>query len=123
MSHSFEELCCSALRTLYPEYTITDTGQWWYGEHEVDVVGLTTGDTLLAGECKFQRSPLGYDAFSKLQNHVDELRWTPNGSGKRTEEYALFSRSGFKPSVQGAAEERDDLRLFTVEDVVEALNR
>lgn len=123
VSHSFEELCCSALRTLYPKYTITDTGQWWYGEHEVDVVGLTTGDTLLAGECKFQRSPLGYDAFSKLQNHVEELRWAPNGGRERNDEYALFSRSGFKPSVQEAAQERDDLRLFTVEDVVEALNR
>jgi len=123
VSHSFEELCCSALRTLYPEYTITETGQWWYGEHEVDVVGLTTGETLLAGECKFQQSPLGYEAFSKLQNHVEELRWTPNGGGERNEEYALFSRSGFKPSVQEAAEERDDLRLFTVEDIVEALNR
>lgn len=122
VSHSFEELCCSALRTLYPKYTITDTGQWWYGEHEVDVVGLPTGDTLLAGECKFQRSPLGYDAFSKLQNHVEELRWAPNGGRERNDEYALFSRSGFKPSVQEAAQERDDLRLFTVEDVVEALN-
>jgi len=123
VSHSFEELCCSALRTLYPEYTITDTGQWWYGEHEVDVVGLTTGETLLAGECKFQQSPLGYEAFSKLQNHVEELRWTPNRGGERNEEYALFSRSGFKPSIQEAAEERENLRLFTVEDIVEALNR
>jgi AAA+ ATPase superfamily predicted ATPase len=123
VSHSFEELCCSALRTLYPEYTITDTGQWWYGEHEVDVVGLTTGETLLAGECKFQQSPLGYEAFSKLQDHVEELRWTPNRGGERNEEYALFSRSGFKPSIQEAAEERENLRLFTVEDIVEALNR
>lgn len=121
VSHSFEDLCCSALRTLYPEYTITDTGQWWYGEHEIDVVDLTTGETLIAGECKFQGSPLGYDALSKLQDHVDELRWTPEGGEDRTHEYALFSRSGFKPSVQEAAEEREDLRLFTVEDVVEAL--
>lgn len=123
VSHSFEELCCSALRTLYPEYTITDTGQWWYGEHKVDIVGLTTGDTLLAGECKFQRSPLGYDALSKLEAHVEELRWTPDGGRERTEEYALFSRSGFKASVEEAAEERENLRLFTVEDIVEALNR
>ncbi len=123
MSYSFKELCCSALRTLYPEYTLTDTGQWWYGKHEVDVVGLTTGETLFAGECKFQRSLLGYEAFSKLQNHVKELRWTPSEGRERNEEYALFSRSGFKTSVQEAAEERDDLRLFSVEDVVEALNR
>jgi len=121
VSQSFEDLCCSALRALYPEYTITQTGQWWYSEHEVDVVGLTAGDTLIAGECKFQQSPLGYDALSKLERHVDELRWTPNDGSSRVEEYALFSRSGFKQSVEKAASERNDLRLFTVEDIVTSL--
>jgi len=120
VSRSFEDLCCRALRTLYPEYTITDTGQWWYDDHEVDVVGLTTGETLVAGECKFQRSPLGYDAFATLLDHVSELRWTPDDGSDRTEEYALFSRSGFTQSVEEAADQRDDLELFTVGDVVEA---
>lgn len=112
MSQSFEELCCSALRSLYPEYTITQTRQWWYGKHEVDVVGLTPEDTLIAGECKSHQSPLGYDALSKLERYVDELGWTPNDGSSRVEEYALFSRSGFKQSVE-AASEREDLRLFT----------
>jgi AAA+ ATPase superfamily predicted ATPase len=122
VSRSFEDLCCSALRTLYPYHTITETGQWWYGEHEIDVVGLTTDETLIVGECKFRNSPLGYDAFSKLRGHTEELRWTPTDGGDRVEEYALFSRSGFKPSVEEAAAERNDLRLFTVEDIVEALS-
>lgn len=121
VSDAFEDLCRSALRALYPEHTITDTGKWWYEDHEIDVVGLTTGETLLVGECKFQQSPLGYDAFSTLRNHADELRWTPDDGSDRVEQYALFSRSGFKSSVEEAAEERDDLRLFTVEDVVDAL--
>ncbi|WP_435181275.1 ATP-binding protein [Halorussus sp. AFM4] len=122
VSRSFEELCCSALRSLYPEYTITKTGQWWYGEHEIDVVGLTAGETLIAGECKFQQSPLGYDALSKLERHVDELRWTPNDGSSRVEKYALFSRNGFKQSVREAAAERENLRLFSVEDIVTALS-
>jgi hypothetical protein len=121
VSHSFEVLCCSALRTLYPDHTITDTGQWWYNDHEVDVVGLTTGETLIVGECKFQQSPLGYDALSKLEGHVGELRWSPDSGRDRAERYALFSRSGFTQSVEEAADERDNLRLFTVDDVVDAL--
>ncbi|QSG16315.1 ATP-binding protein [Halapricum desulfuricans] len=122
VSRSFEDLCCSALRTLYPDYTITNTGQWWYGEHEIDVVGLTAGETLIVGECKFQQAPLGYDALSNLQDHADELRWSPQDGGDRVVEYALFSRSGFNPSVEEAAAQRDDLRLFTVSDVVQALS-
>jgi AAA+ ATPase superfamily predicted ATPase len=121
VSHSFETLCCSALRSLYPEHTITNTGQWWYGDHEIDVVGLTAGETLLVGECKFQHSPLGYDALSNLQDHVDELRWSPQNGSDRLVEYALFSRSGFKQSVTEAASQRDNLRLFTVTDVVNVL--
>jgi AAA+ ATPase superfamily predicted ATPase len=122
VSQSFEELCCSALRAFYPGYTITETGQWWYDEHEIDVVGLTTGETLIVGECKFQQSPVGYDAFSSLQNHTAELRWTPTNGSERVEQYALFSRSGFKSSVEEAASERDDLQLFTVQEVVQALD-
>ena len=121
VSHSFEDLCCSALRTLYPAHTIPNIGQWWYGEHEIDVVGLTTSETLIVGECKFQQSPLGYGALSNLHGHADELRWSPQDGSDRVVEYALFSRSGFKPSVEEAADERDDLRLFTVTDVVTAL--
>lgn len=40
----------------------------------------------------------------------------------RDEEYVLFSRSEFKSSVQEGAAERDDLRHFTVDDVVDALD-
>jgi len=121
VSRSFEELSWSALRTLYPEHTITQTGQWWYDDHEIDVVGFTTAETLIVGECKFQQSPLGYDTLSKLESHTAEVRWTPDSGGDRTESYALFSRSGFTSSVEAAATERDDLRLFTVEDVVTVL--
>ncbi|UPM43720.1 hypothetical protein [Halocatena salina] len=85
-------------------------------------MGLTTGETLIAGECKFQQSLVGYNALSKLERHVNQLRRTPNNGSERVAEYALFSRSGFKQSVTEAAAKRDDFRLFTVEDVVTALS-
>lgn len=121
VSHPFEELCCRALRALYPEYTITQPGQWWYGDHAIDVVGLTAESTLVVGECNYQQSPLGYDTLSTLEQHVDELRWTPPDGSSRVEAYALFSRNGFTQSVEAAAAERDDLRLYTDEDVITAL--
>ena len=120
VSHSFEELCYGALRALYPEHTITHTGQWWYDEHEIDVVGLTAGKTVIVGECKFQQSPLGYDALSTLRDHTDELRWSPQDGSDRVVEYALFSRSGFEQSVTNTASEQDNLRLFSVDDIVTA---
>jgi AAA+ ATPase superfamily predicted ATPase len=120
VSRPFEDLCGTALRELYPEETILDVGQWWYGEHEIDVVGLTADETLLLGECKFQSTPLGYDVLASLQTHAEELRWQPDGGGERTERYALFSRSGFEQSVREAAADRTDLDLFSIGDVVNA---
>jgi AAA+ ATPase superfamily predicted ATPase len=121
VSSEFERLCQRVLRSLYPEQTITDVGQWWYREHEIDVAGFTTEDTLIVGECKFQRSPMGYNALSKLEDHTKELRWTPPDGSERVCEYALFSRSGFKRSLEEACTERDDLRLFNIASIVSAL--
>lgn len=118
---AFEDLCCRALWTLYDEYPVVDVGQWWYQDHEVDVVGLTDEDLLIAGECTYQASPADFSALSSLEAHVEELRWTPDGGGNRTCEYALFSRSGFTDAVRDAAAERSNLRLYTLADVVDAV--
>lgn len=123
VSPAFERLCGRALRSLYPDLTLADVGQWWYREHEVDVVGLGAERTLVAGECKFQRAPVGHEALAQLERHVDELRWTPADGGDRTVAYALFARNGFAESVEEVADERDDLRLFDADDVVDALAR
>jgi len=120
---AFEQLCCDALWALYGETPIVDVGQWWYQDHEIDVVGLTDGETIVVGECKYQDAPLDYGALASLEQHVEELRWQPSGSGTRTVEYALFSRSGFTDSVQETAAGRNGVRLFTIDDVVGALNR
>jgi uncharacterized protein len=120
-SPAFEQLRCSALWTLHDDTPLVDVGQWWYQEHEVDVVGLTDERTLIAGECKYQNSPADHSALFSLEDHVRELRWTPPDGDERDVEYALFSRSGFAESVDEAAEDRESLRLYTVDDVVAAL--
>ncbi|WP_312911834.1 ATP-binding protein [Natronosalvus caseinilyticus] len=120
VSPEFEKLCQDALPNLYPETTFLDIGRWWYKEHEVDVVGLATDGTIVAGECKFTNAPLDYGALASLEDHVEEIRWGPNADGSATE-YALFTRSGATQSVQEAVSERDDLRLFNLSDVNRAI--
>ncbi len=121
-SSEFERLCQRALRSLYPKETIAEVGQWWYREHEIDVVGMTTGRTLIVGECKFRNSPVGYDALASLERHANELRWTPSDGAERAVEHALFARTGFTDAVREEAVARDDLRLFCVDDVLAALS-
>jgi hypothetical protein len=64
---------------------------------------------------------MGYDVLAQLEQEAPEIEWAP-ADGDANYEYALFSRSGFASSLEEAADERDNLGLFTVEDVVETLS-
>lgn len=122
VSETFETLCQEALPDLYPTYRMTRRPtQWWHGEHEIDVVAPTAQATLIVGEAKFTNSPLGYDVLARLEAAKDVIDWSPQGGGEPAFEYALFSRSGFKPSVEEAAADRSDLQLFDLPTVVETL--
>lgn len=59
--------------------------------------------------------------FDKLEDGVSHIDWTPTEGGNLTYEFALFSRSGFKRSVEEVADERDDLHLFDLSDIVAVL--
>ncbi|MCQ4333847.1 ATP-binding protein [Natronomonas sp. F2-12] len=119
VSQAFETLCQDALPGLYPDATLLDIGRWWYHDHEVDVVGFTADGTMIVGECKFTASPLDYSALASLEEHAAEIRWSPSSGAEIDVKYALFTRSGATQSVQNAVSERDDLRLFPLEEITQ----
>jgi hypothetical protein len=73
---------------------------------------------MVTGECKFTSAPLDYSALASLEEHTDEIRWSPDGS-EIEHEYVLFARNGFTQSVRDAAADRDDLQLFDLERIVD----
>lgn len=122
VSDTFEVLCHQSISELYPNLRLMSVpGQWWYNDREIDIVAPTDEETLIVGEVKSTNGPLGYDVLSRLEDDVPYIDWTPTGGGDPEYEYALFSRSGFKRSVREAAEDRDDLRLFDLDSVVDAI--
>jgi Archaea bacterial proteins of unknown function. len=124
VSSSFERLCQRAVLYEYGDvYTFTESpGQWWDTDgREIDIVAPTNGDTLLVGEAKFQQQPMGYDVLAQLEQEAPEIAWSPT-DGDVNYEYVLFSRSGFASSLEEAVKGRDDISLFTVDDVVEVLS-
>ena len=124
VSETFESLCHQAVPALYPDYQLTQVpSQWWYKGREIDVVAPTDESTLIAGEAKFTSTPLGYAVLATLEDDISHIDWTPTGGGEPTYEFALFSRAGFKRSVEEAADERDNLRLFDLSDIVAVLER
>ena len=111
----FERLCQRALLGLV-DRQFRDVGQWWFREHELDVLGLT-GDGLVAGECKFASRPVSEGVLADLERTASEVRWSDGPEDGETL-YVLFSRSGYTADLEHVADTRDDVLLFGLSDLV-----
>ena len=81
----------------------SEVGRWWYGEDEIDIVGLAPNDDrILFAECKWTSDPVGTALVEDLQTKAENVRWGPD---EREECFALFSKSGF---VEGLEDQLDE---------------
>ncbi|WP_435186731.1 ATP-binding protein [Halobellus sp. EA9] len=113
---TFEDVCkevvWEAIRRGQLE-SYSEVGRWWYGEDEIDIVGLgPDADRILFAECKWTNEPVGQSLVSQLHEKAERVRWGPE---TRDEEFALFSKSGF---VDGLAEDvGDNWSLFDLSEL------
>lgn len=113
---TFERVCREAIwmaiRTGELD-TYSEVGRWWYGENEIDIVGLAPNEErILLGECKWTSRPVGRALADDLREKADRVRWGPE---TREERFALFSRSGFVSGLEG--ELGENWHLFDLEDL------
>jgi AAA+ ATPase superfamily predicted ATPase len=114
VSPLFERACQNVLPDLV-DRQFQAVGQWWFKEHELDVLGLTD-EGLVAGECKFTSSPVSENVLADLERTTEQVQWSQEPADADTQ-YVLFSRSGYTTDVENQARSRDDLSLFTVADL------
>ena len=117
MGTMFERVCQNALPAVVPK-TYQKIGYWWHKHHEIDVVGLASDGTLVAGECKYTTREMTEGDLADLERSVSQVQWTPPGGTEREEHYCCFCRSGFSEDLQQVAADRDDVSLFTPNDIV-----
>ncbi len=113
---TFETVCREAVWEAIRQGILdpySEVGRWWYGEDEIDIVGLAPDDDrILLAECKWTNEPVGTALADQLRAKAENVRWGP---GAREERYALFSRSGF---TDGLEDELDDRwTLFDLDDL------
>ncbi|WP_226007402.1 ATP-binding protein [Natrinema salinisoli] len=118
VSPLFERLCQRALPG-FVDRRFGAVGQWWFKEHELDVLGLTN-DGLVAGECKFTSQPVSEGVLADLERTTAEVRWSEGPADAKTL-YVLFSRSGYTDDLERVADGRDDVRLFDLSETLSAL--
>lgn len=117
VSPLFERLCQRALPELV-DRQFRDIGQWWFKEHELDILGLAK-EGLVAGECKFTSSPVSEGVLSDLERTTEHVQWSQEPTDGETQ-YVLFSRSGYTTDLERLGQSREDVSLFTVADVVDS---
>ena len=107
-----QEVVWEAIRRGHLE-SYSEVGRWWYGEDEIDIVGLAPdADRILFAECKWTTEPIGQALVSQLREKAERVRWGPD---TRDEEFALFSKNGF---VDGLADDvGDDWSLFGLDEM------
>jgi len=115
VSPLFERLCQRELPGLI-DRQFRDVGQWWFKEHELDVLGLTD-EGLVVGECKFTSRPVSEGVLADLERTASKVRWSEEPADGETL-YVLFSRSGYTDDLERAADARDDVLLFELSDLV-----
>jgi len=115
VSPLFERLCQRELPGLI-DRRFRDVGQWWFKEHELDVLGLTD-EGLVVGECKFTSRPVSEGVLADLERTASKVRWSEEPADGETL-YVLFSRSGYTDDLERAADARDDVLLFELSDLV-----
>jgi len=119
VSPLFERLCQRTLPDLI-DRQFREVGQWWFKEHELDVIGLSD-EGLVTGECKFTSQPVSEGVLSNLERTTEEVRWSEGPVDKETL-YVLFSRSGYTDDLEHVADTRDDVLLFELSDLVTTNN-
>ena len=116
---TFEDVCQEAVWEAIRRGELgpyADVGRWWYGEDEIDIVGLAPGDDrIMLAECKWTAQPVGHGLASQLQEKAERVQWGPD---TREEEFALFSKSGF---VDGLPDELGENWSLYGLDEIEAL--
>jgi uncharacterized protein len=90
-------------------------GSWWDRQMEIDVVAVSDSEeALLVGECKWTTRPVGPDLLSDLKAKVRRL--DPRGAWPNVT-YMLWSKSGFAPTLQEAAQ-GEGVRLVEPREMV-----
>jgi len=112
VSQTYEEICrrgvALGLLDSPDGSSWTRVGRWWSRQAEVDLVAQSRdGKTVLFGEIKWSRRPVGTNILTALENAAAYVPLTEVSKQK----YVLFSRSGFTDALLRIARARDDLLL------------
>ncbi len=117
-SLTFEEVCQqffwqAGLSGKLP-FVPTNIGNWWNSNEEIDLAVLGEKDAMLV-ECKWTSKPVGIDILAELERKAQLVK--PE-LGDRQIRFGLCSKSGFTPQLMKGLEQRIDVMVLDLPDIV-----
>ena len=120
LGHIFEDVCRQYLTRINQAkklpFWIDGMGTWWgpnpirHREEEIDIIAAS-GSTAMFCECKWRQEPLDMPVFQTLVERSALLPFY------ETRYYGLFSKSGFTETILDTEKSREDVFLFTLNDL------
>lgn len=103
LSFVFEDVCreyCLELMR-HGKIRFDSIGRWWQRNEEIDIVTLDEKNReIYFGEVKWSVKPVGVNILEHLIKKATLVKWN---TGKRKENFILFSRSGFSDALRKRA--------------------
>ncbi len=101
----FEKVCMEVVMQ-NPPLEISKIGRWWSNKEEIDIAAVGEKGILL-GECKWWGNEVGLNILEDLKR---KSQLVPT-EGKEIF-FALFSKNGFTPELEQAANESRSILLY-----------
>ena len=108
----FEELCLEAMRRIYPNAKVVES--FWDQYSEYDLLIEEDDGRVILGECKYKQRSVGKGELLKLQSKAAT-------SKLNVKEWILFAKDTFSKELRALNQE--DLKLYTLEDILTILER
>jgi uncharacterized protein len=113
MGGAFEEICreharrCSQDNFSAPAQEI---GRIWQADYDIDIAGKLLDDTMIYGECKWWKEPVGENILDEL---IQCASRTDYGRDNPKRRFVLYARNGFTTALQRRAAGHPEIVLHT----------
>jgi AAA+ ATPase superfamily predicted ATPase len=118
MGGAFEEICREHARRSSQESFAApaqEIGSIWHADFDIDVAGRLLDGSMIYGECKWWKDPVGENVLDQL---VERASLTSYGRDNPKRQYILYSRAGFTSGLQKRANSQEGIVLHTPQSML-----
>jgi AAA+ ATPase superfamily predicted ATPase len=117
MGDRFEEICRSWL-ALYGQERLgmpaKTGGKIWAADYDIDVAGQLLDGRTVAGECKWWKSPAGFNVLADLKRDTARAKYYAGTEPV----HLLFARNGFTPELRESVASDPGVLLLTPDELI-----